>query len=82
MTSKQRQAYLKNSHKCPYCGGADISGRGYDYDEPPARIIDCENCGKSWMDVFTLTDVLELDADERPILGEIMTPSAEDNPLL
>jgi ribosomal protein S27AE len=56
--------------KCPYCGGSDICSTA-----APSRMMEkvyegkkemvrqqaeCENCGRSWHDVFTLTHIEEL----------------------
>ena len=70
LTPKQKQEYVNSkSGNCPYCGSGDITGRGYDYDDEPSQVIDCEECGQSWMDVFTLADILEMN-DEGEIIGE------------
>ena len=57
ITSEQKAAYLKNPSRCPFCGGSDLEGEGYDYDGDPAQTIECQDCGRSWLDIFTLTDI-------------------------
>ncbi len=73
LTPEQKHEYLSNRPgHCPYCGSEDIEGRGYDYDSDPGQIIDCNECERCWMDVFTLTDVLEMN-DQGEIVGEATT---------
>ena len=64
MTPEQKRNYLTSPDNCPFCGSGDITGRCFSYEDPSAQIIDCEGCGKSWMDIYTLTDVEEVENDE------------------
>lgn len=56
LTKKQREEYIKSPYHCPKCGGRDISAGEF---EPEAMyiVIECENCGGSWEEIFTLIDI-------------------------
>lgn len=66
MDAEQRQAYIESEGvRCPYCGSEDIAGgiiqsaKFYDGYE---IVVRCNNCGKAWKDIYTLTDVEALEA--------------------
>lgn len=62
MTKKQKEAYLKNPEKCPYCGSTVISADPMEVDEKHAwREVECSNCQETWNDVYTLTDVEDVE---------------------
>lgn len=47
------------SDKCPYCGSGDISGGPVTIEKRKAiQDCDCNNCGKYFEHVFTLTAIL------------------------
>ena len=63
LTREQKIKYLaRGGCRCPFCGSHDIQGDSFDYegDEVSQRIL-CLNpkCGKSWVDVYRLMDVLD-----------------------
>lgn len=51
--------YLKRPHFCPYCNGTDIVTGNYE-PETQVQDITCENCGKTWNEVFQLTGIEEI----------------------
>ena len=50
---------MKNQHPCPHCGGADTRSdlKTADWNDE-GLVVDsvCENCGSTWMDLYTLQD--------------------------
>jgi len=65
MDQEQKQAYLKSEgSKCPFCkseniwGGITHSAKYYDGYE---QEVQCNECGKAWKDIYTLTDVEEIE---------------------
>lgn len=62
MTKQQRRNYLDNNGiKCPFCDSDDIEGTcGVDVDAGVAtQDIKCNECEKTWSDVYRLVDVKE-----------------------
>jgi transcription elongation factor Elf1 len=61
MTAKQKKAYLKCSHKCLYCESDNITAGNVEVDDGVAiqRVI-CNNCYKSWNDIYRLVNVEEI----------------------
>lgn len=61
LTKKQIEKYLKqHGIGCPYCGG-DIEGNSIDVDDGGAsQKIHCLDCGRRWLDTYTLTGIIEL----------------------
>ena len=60
LTKAQKQAYLKASHKCPYCGSDNIEGGEHDYSgDMVFQDVVCRDCEKSWTDEYTLTGITE-----------------------
>lgn len=52
------KAYLKDSAKCPHCQSKDIDGNEIQCEgDSHYQTIQCNNCGRSWVDIYTLTDV-------------------------
>ena len=52
-------AYMeKGGNECPHCGGTDISSCGFESDDTYAwREVECENCGKEWKELFSMTGI-------------------------
>lgn len=58
LTPLQKQQYLKNPSRCPYCGSGDIIGGHIEVDSAEAwQTIECEDCLRSWNDIYTLTNI-------------------------
>ncbi len=59
LTPQQKQLYLDSyGQKCPFCLSPSISaasgncgGKYADFE------VTCESCGRTWLDVYTLTGV-------------------------
>ena len=54
------EEYISNvGNKCPYCRSANIRGTDFETDDGISawRVIECEECEKSWRDVFNLTSI-------------------------
>ena len=58
MTPQQRDAYLIDSNRCPYCNSKYISidDRSHDGDEL-VQAITCKSCGKDWREIYRFVDV-------------------------
>jgi transposase-like protein len=62
LTAKQKNKYVACPNHCPYCGSNDIEANAPEVDGPHAWAdVTCNDCGKEWQDVYTLTHV-----DEKP----------------
>jgi uncharacterized protein with PIN domain len=75
ITQVDQLSYARiQSQRCPYCGSPRFAS-----SSPPSRLIekvyegvkemvrqrtDCENCGRSWWDVFMLSHIEELEEGE------------------
>jgi hypothetical protein len=61
LTEQQKQAYLKAPTRCPYCGSQDLEGQtpGSDCGGNYRQRLTCLECGRWWVDVFTLTGMDE-----------------------
>ena len=59
-TKAQKKKYIENPNICPYCKSEDISGENFEAGYNQAwREIECNSCGKEWMEIFTMTDIEE-----------------------
>lgn len=60
LSEEQKAAYLKASHKCPYCGSEDLEGGFVEIDFVGAnQVMRCHSCQAKWYDVYTLTGIVE-----------------------
>ena len=66
ISNDAKQSYLESEGRhCPYCNSQNIDsglvhleGDGFEAD------VSCNDCGKSWRDVYGLVDVEELESDD------------------
>ena len=56
MDEQQKAGYLKSPFHCPYCNSDRIVALEFN-PESLEQTVECENCGRQWAEVFTLTDV-------------------------
>lgn len=51
--------YIRDGgNRCPHCRSNNISGRHIETDDASAwRVVECEDCEKSWTEVFTMTSM-------------------------
>ena len=62
MTEEQKKAYLKAPHLCPYCQSADIDAGDRTHNgEWIDMEVQCQSCKRMWRDIYTLTDVEEIE---------------------
>jgi len=62
LTKKQQKEYIGSNHKCPYCHSTNISGWRIETDDGEAyQPITCNECEKSWNDLYTLTGIEEIE---------------------
>lgn len=65
LTPEQKRNYLSSQGNCPFCGSGTLCGDSYDCEGGSvAQRIECEDCGKSWHDIYTLTDIEEIFEDD------------------
>lgn len=58
------KAYLENDCDCLYCGSPNIAVGSLEF--PEQRIlqpVECRDCGRHWIDVYTLTGIIEEEED-------------------
>lgn len=60
MKRENKQQYLdEGGIKCPYCRSEDIWSQSRLITEPVMyQKVDCHTCNRTWVDEYTLTDVL------------------------
>ena len=60
LTDAQKDNYLDEPYKCPYCGSEDIEADNIEDcdDETVYRGLCCNSCGKAWDDVYILAGVI------------------------
>lgn len=62
ITEKQKQEYLRVGSLCPYCRNGNIEGSSIDYEgNQMFQNVTCTECGKRWIDVYTLNDITEIE---------------------
>lgn len=68
LTNKQKKSYIEEKGtSCPFCGCGEISADLTDaFSGGPHEVIstvtcDNEECGKQWVETYTLTDIQEVD---------------------
>lgn len=45
---------------CPFCGSAQYEGHSLDFEGGSIyQKVSCNDCGKDWVDAYTLSNVLE-----------------------
>ena len=61
LSQEQIQAYCKaHGVYCPYCRSNDIENRDFETDDNYVIYhVTCHDCGASWDDVHTLSDIIE-----------------------
>ncbi len=69
LTEEQKAKYLeKDGSECPYCGGTDLvpdpSEVFPDENNSRACIIECENCCKKWLEIYSLVKIQEINITE------------------
>ena len=61
LTAARKRSYLQRGGCCPYCRSESISGESVDIDSNRAfQEVSCSECGRSWLDIYRLTDVEEI----------------------
>lgn len=64
MLTKNKKDYLKRKGKgCLYCGttvSKKLGGLPLPGDDVVVQVVTCDECGKSWKDVYTITDIEDL----------------------
>ena len=61
LTQEKIDKYVKNGGGfCPYCGSEQYEGGSLDFESGGIyQQIVCNDCGKDWIDCYSLTSVLE-----------------------
>jgi predicted RNA-binding Zn-ribbon protein involved in translation (DUF1610 family) len=63
LTLEQKSQYLKEPYKCPKCQTIEITGGVLEVEVSSCQAwqsCKCDNCGFEWNDVYTLTDIEEI----------------------
>jgi len=62
MSLSPEQKYIKSGgSKCPVCDSTSITGCGsIELDDGAWQNVECENCGATWTDIYTLTGITDL----------------------
>lgn len=66
MTLEQvnKESYVKSPNSCPYCGDEDIVAFKFTPDDNQAwRPVFCLTCRKEWHEIYTITDIEEINHD-------------------
>ena len=63
LTVNEAKNYVKKGGaSCPHCGSGDIEGGSFDMDEGQvSQDLSCNACNGAWRDIYTLTDVQNLE---------------------
>ena len=62
LTAARKLAYLRRGASCPYCRSESITGDSVDIEGNRAsQEVSCQNCGKTWRDIYRLADVEEIE---------------------
>lgn len=58
-TKEQKLDYItKNGQRCPFCNGKDIQASRPELMDYGVEVeINCENCGKTYKELYTLSDI-------------------------
>jgi transposase-like protein len=61
LTKEQIDKYVDSGGvNCPYCDSSEIEGRSFDMESGiVTQEISCLACGKDWIDVYRLFDVVD-----------------------
>jgi len=58
LSAEKKAEYLQAPYHCPYCGSSQIGADHFD-GECASQRCDCDQCGKSWWDMYKLVDIEE-----------------------
>ena len=68
LSPRQRSEYLSNGGtSCPFCGSKHMISEIHQYDRLRGVIdvhVKCAKCGFEWIEVFTMSNVLDADGRE------------------
>lgn len=58
LTKEQKEAYLQDPNRCPFCGGDVFADEFYECSPTTVgRSVQCNVCGKGWDEIFKLVDI-------------------------
>ena len=72
---KLKSKYLSiNGNLCPVCDSNDLATSSFEVSgATTSQKIDCDQCGSSWLDVYTLTDMGKLTAGPDFLPDDLVT---------
>lgn len=60
LTEQQKREYMKDPDHCPYCESGRLTGSFVDlFSQGAAQPVKCEDCGRTWHDIYELVGVEE-----------------------
>lgn len=60
LTKKKKRAYLKASHRCPYCHVLLVGFKNLEIQgNQVLQEVTCYSCERRWCDIYTLTNMEE-----------------------
>ena len=62
LTKEQKEKYLRYPGHCPHCGSYELSYEKVTFEANKVwHEISCTQCSKRWADIYSLTDMEEID---------------------
>lgn len=52
-----KKMYLKNPNICPYCNSSQLEAGELSFDDVINHETSCLDCGETWIDYLSVTDV-------------------------
>lgn len=60
LTQAAKRNYIDSPRHCPYCESNNLSFGSFEAEETVATSqVSCQDCGRSWTDVYRLKDIYE-----------------------
>ena len=65
LTTPLKQLVKEGVEACIYCGSGELSPRGFKQENTTREVwedVECKACGREWKEVYTLSDIENVDA--------------------
>jgi transcription elongation factor Elf1 len=62
ISAKAKKEYIGGAYGCPFCNSGNIISPDSLMDDMSnvKRIMMCEDCGKKWLEIYTISDIIEV----------------------